>query len=53
MTLLEKAKKVAKKNGVKVKPDVARGLKAIQLMHNLSKKSKGSAYKLYISQEEK
>jgi len=51
MRLLEKAKKEAKKNGKKVDPEVAKGLRAIQSMHDLCKKSKGSPYKIYISKE--
>jgi len=53
MNLFEKAKKSAKENGKKVSADVAKGLKAVQAMHDLCKKGKGSPYKMYISQKRK
>ena len=49
MNILERAKKEAKKNGKKVSPEVAKGLNAIQAMHDLCKKRKGSPYKMYVS----
>lgn len=49
MNLLERAKKTARENGKKIDPEVARGLKAIQAMHDLAKKVKGSPYKIYTS----
>lgn len=48
MTLLERAQKAAKKNGKKLDPEVAKGLKAIQMMHDIAKKVKGSAYQIYM-----
>ena len=49
MTLLEKAKKEAKKNGKKISNEVVKGLHAIQSMHELCRKRKGSPYRMYIS----
>ena len=49
MTLLEKAKKEAKRDGRKLSNDVVKGLHAIQSMHELCRKRKGSPYKMYIS----
>ena len=51
MALLEKAKNEAKKNGKKVSAEVAKGLRAIQAMHDICKKRKGSVYKTYTSQK--
>jgi len=51
MTLLEKAKKEAKETGKKISAEVAKGLTAIQAMHDLCKKAKHSPYKTYISQK--
>jgi hypothetical protein len=48
MTLLERAEKAAKKNGKKLDPEVAKGLKAIQAMHDIAEKVKGSAYQIYM-----
>jgi len=48
MTLLQKAEKAAKKKGVKIPYDVKIGLKAVQRMHDISKKYKGSAYDMYM-----
>ena len=53
MSLVNKAKKEAKKNGKRLNPDVVKGLKAVQVMHNLCKKSKGSPYKNFISRKGK
>ena len=47
MTLLEKAKKEAKKDGKRVNAEIAKGLKAIQKMHNLCKQCKGSPYRIF------
>ena len=51
MALLEKARKEAKKNGKKVSVEVAKGLKAIQAMHDMCAEQKGSPYRVYKSQE--
>ena len=51
MDLLEKAKKSTKENGKRVNAEVAKGLKAIQAMHDLCKKVKGSPYKMYMSEK--
>lgn len=48
MTLLERAEKAAKENGKKLDPEVAKGLKAIQAMHDIAEKVKGSAYQIYM-----
>jgi len=53
MHLLKKARKEAQKNGVKVSPEVAEGLKRIQSMHDLVKKKNGSPSKSYASLEKK
>ena len=50
MTLLEKAKKEAKKNGKKISGEVTKGLHAVQSMHELCRKSKGSPYRIYVAQ---
>ena len=51
MNLLEKAKKSARENGKRVNAEVAKGLEAIQAMHDLCKKVKGSPYKMYMSEK--
>jgi len=51
MDLLEKAKKSARQNGKRVNAEVAQGLKAIQTMHDLCKKVKGSPYKMYMAEK--
>jgi hypothetical protein len=51
MDLLEKAKKSAKENGKRLNAEVAKGLEAIQAMHDLCKKIKGSPYKIYMSEK--
>ena len=48
MTLLQKAQKAAKAKGVKISADVRIGLRAIQRMHDLAKKAKGSASEIYV-----
>lgn len=53
MRLLEKAKKEARKNGRKVNAEVAKGLKAVQTMHDMCKKRKGSPYKIFMSRKGK
>lgn len=50
-SLLAIARKSAKENGRKIDPETARGLRAIQAMHDLAKKVKGSPYKLYRSEQ--
>ena len=52
MNLVERAKKLAKKNGKKIDPSVLEGLKGIQTMHDLTKRGKGSPYEIYISSQE-
>jgi len=52
MTLLEKAQKAAEKKGVKISREVKTGLKAIQRMHDISKRYKGSAYDIYMKTKE-
>lgn len=49
MKLIKRAKIAAKKSGKKIDPNVLRGLKGIQAMHDLTKKGKGSVYDSYIS----
>ena len=51
MALLEKAIEEAKRNGKKVSGEVAKGLKAIQAMHDMCAKQGGSPYKTYKSQK--
>lgn len=51
MDLLEKAKKSARENGKRVNAEVAKGLEAIQAMHDLCKKIKGSPCKIYMSEK--
>jgi hypothetical protein len=51
MNLVEKAKKSARENGKRVNAEVVKGLEAIQTMHELCKKVKGSPYKTYILQK--
>ena len=53
MPLVDKAKKEAQKNGKKLNVEVAKGLRAVQAMHDMCKDSKRSVYKLYISRREK
>jgi len=53
MDLLEKAKKSARENGKRVDAEVAKGLEAIQAMHDLCKKIKGSPYKMYVRKKTK
>lgn len=53
MALLEKAKKEAKRNGKKVSAEVAKGLKAIQAMHDMCAKRGGSPYRTYKAQKRK
>lgn len=50
--LVERAKKLAKKNGKKIDPSVLRGLEGIQAMHDLTKKGNGSPYEIYTSNQE-
>lgn len=52
MNLVERAKKLAKKNGKEIDPSVLRGLEGIQAMHDLTKRGKGSPYEIYTSSQE-
>ena len=49
MNLLRKAQNDAKQNGTKVSSETAKGLKAVQTMHNMCKRSKGSPYRTYTA----
>lgn len=49
VNLLEMARKSAKENGREIDPEIAKGLRAIQAMHDLAKKVKGSPYRVYCS----
>lgn len=51
MSLLQRAQKVARQNGKTIDRQVATGLKAIQAMHDLAQKVKGSAYEIYMSEK--
>jgi len=53
MSLVNKAKNEAKKNGKRLNSDVVKGLKAVQAMHDMCKKGKGSPYKTFISRKGK
>ena len=53
MNLFKKAKKAAKKNGRKINTKAAKGLKAVQIMHDMCKRHKGSPYKILISRKGK
>ena len=53
MSLVDKAKKEAQKNGKKLNAEAIKGLRAVQAMHDMCKRSKGSVYKLYTSRQEK
>lgn len=50
MTLIEKARKEAKKNGKRVSSNVAKGLEAVQAMHEMCRRKKGSPYRMFVSQ---
>ena len=52
MTLLEKVEKSAQRKGKKLNREIKTGLKAIQAMHDIAKKCKGSAYKIYTEKEQ-
>lgn len=45
MTLLDKARKEAKKNGKKIDPEVIKGLRAIQRMHDIISSTKSKKNK--------
>jgi len=47
MTHVQKILKEAKAKGIKVDPEVKKGMKAIEKMHELTKKIKGSPSKVY------
>ena len=51
VNLLEIARKSAKENGREIDPETAKGLRAIQAMHDLAKKVKGSPYRVYCSEQ--
>lgn len=51
MTLLRKSEILAKKNGVRIKPELARALRAVQTMHELAKKSDRSACRMYVGRD--
>lgn len=53
MNLLQRAQKVARQNGKTIDRQVATGLKAIQAMHDLAKRVKGSAYEIYMSEKKR
>lgn len=53
INLLERARNTAKQSGKTIDREVAMGLKAIQAMHDLAERVRGSAYELYISENKR
>jgi len=50
--LVKRARQEAKKNGAKVSSETAKGLEAVQTMHDVCKKANGSPSKIYTAQKQ-